>query len=290
MNSGKLGREEDRMRPALLEAACDGDEEAFRLLVDPYRSPLQAHCYRMLGSPQDAEDALQDALLRAWRGLRGFDGRSPLRTWLYRIATNACLDTIARRPKGVVRIDDRRQGDADAPGVGERLAESLMAENYRDRMLGAEAGFAAPELRYEQREEVELAFAAVFQLPPRQRAALILRDALSLTAKEVSETLGTTVASVNSALQRARKAVAECPPEESRQSAMRSLGHERSDEMVQHFVAAFERGDVDAIIRSLARDPAFVTRQTTGRRFGSRTAQPPSRTSPIAERRESLAA
>jgi RNA polymerase sigma-70 factor, ECF subfamily len=137
---------------------------------------------------------------------------------------------------------------------------------------------------------VELAFAAVFQLPPRQRAALILRDALSLTAKEVSETLGTTVASVNSALQRARKAVAERAPEESRQSTLRSPGHERSDEIVQHFIAAFERGDVDAIIRSLARDPAFVTRQTTGRRFGSRTAQPPPRTSPIAERRESLAA
>jgi RNA polymerase sigma-70 factor (ECF subfamily) len=274
----------------LLEAACSGDEEAFRLLVDPYRSPLQAHCYRMLGSLQDAEDALQDALLRAWRGLRGFDGRSPLRTWLYRIATNACLDTIARRPKGVVRIDDRRQADADPAGVGERVAESLLAENYRDRTLGVAGDFAAPEVRCEQREAVELAFATVFQLPPRQRAALILRDALSLTAKEVSETLGTTVASVNSALQRARKAVAECPPEESRQSALRSLGHERSDEMVQHFVAAFERGDVDAIIGSLARDPTFVTRQTTRRRFGSRTAQPPSRTAPIAERRESLAA
>jgi RNA polymerase sigma-70 factor (ECF subfamily) len=290
MRSGRRGTEEDRLRPALLEAASSGDEEAFRLLVDPYRSPLQAHCYRMLGSLQDAEDALQDALLRAWRGLRGFDGRSPLRTWLYRIATNACLDTIARRPKGLVRLDDRRQGDADAPAAGDRLAESLRAENHRDPTLGFEGRFAAPELHYEQREEVELAFAAVLQLPPRQCAALILRDALSLSAKEVSESLGTTVASVNSALQRARKAVAERAPEESRQSTLRSPGHERSDEIVQHFIAAFERGDVDAIIQSLAREPAFVTRQTTGRGFASRTTQPPSRTSPIAERPESLAA
>jgi RNA polymerase sigma-70 factor (ECF subfamily) len=278
------------VRDMLLEAACSGDEEAFRRLVGPYRSPLQAYCYRMLGSVQDAEDALQDALLRAWRGLRGFDGRSPLRTWLYRIATNACLDAIARRPKGVVRIDERRQVDPDPAGVGERVVESLLAETNRDRTLGVEGDFAAPEVRCEQREAVEMAVATVFQLPPRQRAALILRDALSLTAKEASESLGTTVASVNSALQRARKAVAKRPPENSRQSTLRSRGYERSDEMVQHFVAAFERGDVDAIIRSFAWDPAFVTRQTPERRFAPRTERPPSRPLPMAARPDSLAA
>ena len=240
----------------LLGAARDGDEDAFRRLVEPHRTALHAHCYRMLGSLYDAEDALQDALLRAWRGLSGFDGRSALRRWLYRIATNACLDAIARRPKRVLPID---YGPADEVGVGERVADAAWLEPYPDEMLGLEQGYAAPEARYEQREAVELAFVAALQhLPARQRAVLVLREVLGFSAKEVSETLGTTVAAVNSALQRAHKAVDERLPERSQQATMRDLGDDRVRGIVQRFVDAFERGDVDAIVGLLAEDATFA--------------------------------
>jgi RNA polymerase sigma-70 factor, ECF subfamily len=243
----------------LLEVARDGEEDAFRRLVEPHRSGLHAHCYRMLGSLHDAEDALQDALLRAWRGLSGFDGRSPLRPWLYRITTNACLDALARRPKRVIPIDYGPPADSDANEPGGPLLESIWVEPYPDETLGLEDGYAAPHARYEQREAVELAFVAALQhLPPRQRAVLILREVLGFSAREVSESLGTTVASVNSALQRARKAVDGRLPEKSQQATMRSLGDERVREIVQHFIDAFERGDVDAIVALLAEDATFA--------------------------------
>jgi RNA polymerase sigma-70 factor (ECF subfamily) len=243
----------------LLEAARSGDEDAFRRLVEPHSTGLHAHCYRMLGSVHDAEDALQDALLHAWRGLSGFEGRSALRRWLYRITTNACLDAIARRPKRVLPIDYGPPEDPGADAPGERQAESLWVQPYPDEMLGLEDGYAAPEARYEQREAVELAFVAALQhLPARQRAVLILREVLGFSAKEVAESLGTTVASVNSALQRARRAVDERLPEKSQQATMRSLGDERVGEIVQSFVDAFEQGDVDAIVAMLAEDATFA--------------------------------
>lgn len=230
----------------------------------------------MLGSLHDAEDALQDALLRAWRGLCGFDGRSALRTWLYRITTNACLDIISRRPKRMVPIDYGPHAGAYASEPGERLAETARVEPYRDETLSFGDGFAAPEARYEQREAMELAFvAALHHLPPRQRAVLILRDALSLSAKEVSELLETTVASVNSMLQRARKSVDEQFPEESRQTTTRSLGTERVGETVRHFIDAFERGDVDAIIGLLAEDATFTMRPCGRAAAVDRTRQAP---------------
>ena len=242
----------------LLDAARAGDEDAFRLLVEPHRGSLHAHCYRMLGSVHDAEDALQDALLRAWRGLPGLEGRSSLRTWLYRIATNACLDATARRPKRVLPIDyGPPAGHGDDPG--EPLAGPVWLEPYPDDRLGLEDGYAAPEARYEQREAVELAFIAALQhLPARQRAVLVLREVLGFSAREVAESLETTVASVNSALQRARKTVDERLPARSQQATLRSLGDDRIRELVESFVDAFERGDVDAILALVAEDATFA--------------------------------
>jgi RNA polymerase sigma-70 factor (ECF subfamily) len=170
----------------LLESARRGDEDAYSRLVEPRRAELHAHCYRMLGSVHDAEDALQDALLRAWRGLARFEGRSSVRSWLYKIATNTCLDVIGRRPKRVLPVDYGPAADPhDAPG--EPLVESVWLEPYPDERLGVEDGFAAPEARYEQRESVELAFIAALQhLPANQRAALILREVLGFSALVVA--------------------------------------------------------------------------------------------------------
>src|SRR5215212_11364676 len=162
----------------LLAGARDGDEDAYARLIAPYRMELHAHCYRMLGSVYDAEDALQEALLRAWRGLARFEGRSSLRSWLYTIATNTSLNHIARRPQRVLPID---YGPATDPhdGPGEPVVESVWVEPYPDEAVGLQDGLAGPEARYELRESVELAFVAALQhLPGTQRAVLILREVL----------------------------------------------------------------------------------------------------------------
>src|ERR671912_2491312 len=171
------GRREDK----LLVAARAGDHDAFRQLVEAHRTELHAHCYRMLGSVHDAEDAVQDALLRAWRGLRGFEGRSSRRTWLYKIATNACLDEIARRPKRVLPAGFGPATPA-GEGPGAPLVESIWIEPYPDQRLADVSD--APGARYEQREAIELAFVAALQhLPARQRAVLIMREVLGFSAK-----------------------------------------------------------------------------------------------------------
>ncbi|MFL5821566.1 MAG: sigma-70 family RNA polymerase sigma factor [Solirubrobacteraceae bacterium] len=242
----------------LLKAAREGDEDAYRALVESHRPELHAHCYRMLGSVHDAEDALQEVLLRAWRGLARFEGRSSLRSWLYTIATNTCLNLIARRPKRVLPVD---YGPAADPhdGPGEPLVESVWLEPYPDEQLGLEDGLAAPEARYEQHESVELAFIAALQhLPATQRAVLILREVLGFSAREAAESLDTTVASVNSTLQRARQAVEERLPGRSQQATLRSLGDQRLSEIVDGYVDAWERGDVDAVVSMLAEDAAFA--------------------------------
>jgi RNA polymerase sigma-70 factor (ECF subfamily) len=238
-------------------SAATVDEDSYRRIVEPYRSELRAHCYRMLGSAQDAEDALQDALLRAWRGLPGFEGRSSLRSWLYKIATNACLNLIARRPKRVLPIDYSAPGDPHGE-VGEPLVESVWIEPLPDDRLALADGRAAPEARYDQRESVELAFIAALQhLPANQRAVLILREVLGFSAKEVAESLDTSVASVNSALQRARATVDDRLPERSQLQTLRSLGDERVRELVTSYVDAWERGDVDAVVAMLAEEASF---------------------------------
>jgi RNA polymerase sigma-70 factor (ECF subfamily) len=226
--------------------------DSFEKLIEPYLAELHAHCYRMLGSSEDAEDAFQDASLRAWRGLPRFEGRSSVRSWLYRIATNSCLRLIERRPKRVLPIDYGPKSDPHGD-LAPPLVESVWIEPYPDAAIAD--GFAAPEARYEQRESVELAFVAALQhLPARQRAVLILRDVLGFSGEEVAGTLETTPKAVYSALQRAHKAVDERLPARSQQKTLRSLGDARVREIVGNYTDAWERGDVDAIVSMLADD------------------------------------
>src|SRR6476646_4743075 len=244
--------------PALVSAASAGDDSAFAEIVEPYRGELHAHCYRMLGSVFDADEGVPETLLRAWRGLSRFDGRSALRSWLYTIATNVCLTQIARRPKRVLPID---YGPAADPHVqpGQPLVESVWIEPYPDESVGIEDGFAAPEASYEQREGVERAFVAALQhLAANQRAVLILREVLGFSAKETARMLETTVASVNSALQRARAAVDERVPERSQQATLRSLGDDEVRELVDRYVDAWERCDIEAFAAMLAQDATFA--------------------------------
>src|SRR5882757_4272026 len=242
----------------LLQTARKGNEDAYARLIEPHRSELQAHCYRMLGSVQDAEDALQEALVRAWRSLEKFEGRSSLRSWFYRIATNTSLDAIGRRPKRILPIDYGPPADPHG-GVGEPLVESVWIEPFPDETLGIEDGYASPDARYEQRASVELAFVAALQLlPANQRAVLILREVLGFSAQETADTLETSVASVNSALQRARATIEKKLPEQTQQETLRSLGDEKLRELVEQYADAWERNDVDTVINLLADDAAFT--------------------------------
>jgi RNA polymerase sigma-70 factor (ECF subfamily) len=227
----------------LLQLARAGDDAAFGRLVEPHRGALHAHCYRMLGSLHDADDALQDALLNAWRALQRFEGRSSMRTWLYAISTNACLETIRRRPKRVLPIDYGPPADPHAP-FERAVIEDVWVEPYPDAAL-----------TYEQREGVELAFVAALQhLPATQRAVLILREVLGFSAAEVADALDTTVPAVNSALQRARAAVKERVPDRSQQALLREIGDDGVRELVDRYVQAWERCDVEAFVGLLAEE------------------------------------
>ena len=239
----------------LLQAAQHGDETAFAGLVKPYERELHAHCYRMLGSVYDADDALQDAELRAWKALKRFEGRSTLRSWLYTIATNTCLTQIQRRPKRVLPID---YGPSTDPfqGPGQPITETVWLEPYPDTDL--EDGLLGPDARYEQRESIELAFIAALQhLPASQRAVLILREVLGFSAKEVAESLEMTVAGVNSALQRARASIEERAPEQSQAQTLRTLGDDELEEIVKTYVDAWERNDIDGVVALLTEDAAI---------------------------------
>ncbi len=250
---------------ALREAVRKGDEDAFRGIVERHRAELHAHCYRMLGSLQDAEDAVQDTLLRAWRRMHAFEGRSSLRTWLYKIATNVCLDEIARRRTRVPHVDCGPRA-AEGGDRGRPLVESVRIELYPDETVGLDGGYPAPEARYEQQEAVEHAFVAALQhLTARQRAVLILREVLGFSAREVSESLETTVASVNSALQRARKSVEERLPARSEQAALHTLGDRKIRRLVDAYVDAWSNGDVDALRALLAEDLRLPTPVWAGR-------------------------
>lgn len=250
----------------LLEAAAKGDANAFRCLIEPYRAPLHAHCYRMLGSVHDADDVLQEVLLRTWRNLSRFERGRPLRPWLYKIATNACLSAIGRRPKRQLPVDTGPPSTSDAPTP---VPEHVWIEPYPDDQIGIEDGYAAPHARYEQREAIELAFVAALQhLSAHQRAVLILREVLGFSAREAAHSLDTTVASVNSALQRARKTLDLRLPERSQQATLRSLGDESVRNLVEQFIHAFESGNVDAILSMLTHDATFSMPPYPGWRRG----------------------
>ena len=231
----------------MLARARAGDEDAFRALTDPHRRELQLHCYRILGSVHDAEDALQETLVSAWRGLDRFEERASLRAWLYRIATNRCLNVLrdsARRPHGRPATG----GLPFDPPPPTRMGEVLWLEPYPDVLLDALPDAApGPEARYETREAVGLAFVTALQrLPPRQRAVLVLRDVLGFRAAEVADMLDTSEATVNSALQRARAALeARLPPARERAPAPDSPA-ERA--LAGSFADAFEAGDVDRVV------------------------------------------
>jgi len=241
----------------LLAAARRGDEDAFSRIAEEHHAQLLAHCYRMLGSMDDAEDMLQETMLRAWRGLPRFGGRSSIRTWLYRIATNVCLDAIARRPKRTLPADHGAPSEP-TEDPGQPLTESVWLEPFPDETLVLPHGYAAPEARYEQHEAVELAFIAALQhLPANQRAVLLLREVLGFSAREVADSLETTVTSVNSALQRARKNVETRLPERSQQETLRAVGDERVRAVVKAYVDAWEQGDVEGLRALLADEAVF---------------------------------
>jgi RNA polymerase sigma-70 factor (ECF subfamily) len=238
-----------------LARARDGDGAAFTRLVEPLRRELHAHCYRMLGSTHDADDALQDALLRAWRGLARFEGRGSLRSWLYTVATRTCLDAVEARGRRALPVDLGPSSDraviGDAPP-----ADVAWLGPYPDADLPD--GPAAPAARYEQREAVELAFVAALQhLPGNQRAALLLFEVLGFSAAEIATTMATTTASVNSALQRARRIVAEKIPAPTQQQTLRELGDARLREIVAGYSDALRNGDLDALVALLTEDVSW---------------------------------
>lgn len=229
---------------------------AFESLVERHRGELLAHCYRMLGSVQDAEDALQESLLAAWRGLAGFEGRSSPRTWLFRVTTNACLRMIARRPRRVLS-PDHGPARSDVHDLGAPVTGPVWLEPWPDDPPAAEE--ADPAAAYLRRESVELAFVAALQhLPGTQRAVLILREVLGFTAAETAEILDTTPASVNSAMQRARAALRRRLPRRTQQHELAALGAEGRRGLVDAFVAAWERGDVPALLDLLTEDARFT--------------------------------
>jgi RNA polymerase sigma-70 factor, ECF subfamily len=220
----------------------------------PHRNPLHTHCYRLLGSVHDADDALQDTLTRAWRGLAGYQGRSSFRVWLFQIATNACLKMIAKRPKRVLSIDFDTATTQQISG-SKSSDQSLWIEPYPDKALSVDDGYTVPEAHYEQRESIELAFiAAVQHLSGRQRAVLILRDVLGFSANEVADSLNTTAASVNGVLIRARKAISDRVPKQSQQRTLRALGNERQRQLVGQYMKAWEKGDIGAMVAMLTHD------------------------------------
>ena len=241
----------------LIIRARSGDGEAFRTLTEPYRRELQVHCYRMLGSLHDAEDALQETFLAAWQGLTGYQERASVRTWLYRIATNRCLN--ARRS-----VSRRRAEEWEGPKVElpepTRLGEVVWLEPYPDMLMDDGKNMSpGPEARYEQTEAISLAFVTALQaLPPRQVAVLILRDVVGFHADEVADMLDTTVDSVKSALKRARATLQRTGSSEPARAPAPASGSRAEEAIVAKFVHAYRSSDIDALV-ALLTDDVFIS-------------------------------
>jgi RNA polymerase sigma-70 factor (ECF subfamily) len=241
----------------LISRVRAGDGDAFGELTAPHRRELRVHCYRMLGSLHDAEDALQDTLLAAWRGFAGFEGRASLRTWLYRIATNRCLNarrSASRRPPKEWNVPNVE------PPEPTRLCEVVWLEPFPDALLEGTIDVPlGPEARYELTESISLAFVTALQvLPPRQLAALILRDVLGFQANEVADMLDSTVESVNSALKRARAGLQRRLPSTADRRPPPAAGSPVEDGTVARFTSAWESADLDALV-ALLTDDVFIS-------------------------------
>ena len=236
----------------LVRRAQSGDSRAFDELIAAHRSELRAHCYRMLGSVHDADDALQDAVFRAWKGLSGFTERGTVRAWLYSIATRTALDVAAHRSRRELPVDFGPSAGPDAD-LDPPNTDIPWLEPYPDQCLES-----SPDAKFEQRESIELAFVVALQhLPPLQRAVLLLREVLGFSTAEIASQLGTSPASVNSALQRARAAVRAQRPEATQQQALDTLGEQRTRALAQRYADAIERADVDTLISMLTADATW---------------------------------
>jgi RNA polymerase sigma-70 factor (TIGR02960 family) len=241
-----------------LAAARKGDAAAFERLVAKHRRELYAHCYRMLGSVHDAEDALQESLLGAWRGLATYEGRSSVRAWLHQIATNACLRLISRRPRRILS-PDYGPPLSNTDDLGDPVTEPIWLEPWPDNAPAVDPGDADPAIQYARQESVELAFvAAVQHLTATQRAVLLLRDVLEFSSAEVAGILETTPAAVNSALQRARNAVRGRMPQKTQQAELDAIGTNGQRQLVAAFMRAWEGADVTALVDLLAADARFT--------------------------------
>jgi RNA polymerase sigma-70 factor, ECF subfamily len=240
---------------ALVALARAGDDRAYERLIERHRPELHAHCYRMLASVHDADDAVQEALIRAWRSLPSFEGRSSIRTWLFKIATNASFDVLKKRSRRELPIDyGRRAGVGDSPG--DPLLDVAWIEPYPDQLV--EAGSKSPHARYEARESLELAFISVVQnIPPRQRAILILRDVLGYSAIDAADLLDTSVAAVNSALQRARATLTAALPHDSQSVELTRLTDAQVHELARRYARAIDDGDIVTLMTLLTEDATW---------------------------------
>ncbi len=253
-----LNPNQNSLEAERLVAARQGDSQRFSELTEPFRRELQVHCYRILGSLHEADDMVQETMLCAWKRLDTYEGRASFRAWLYKIATNACLDMLDQRRSR--RLVPTQCGPASDPHVqiAPPSSEFLWLEPIPDEWLG-DASALSPEARYTESESISLAFLTALQaLPPRQRAVLILRDVLDFSANETSEVLALTVSSVNSALHRARAALTQRYHDHEHQTSARAQTDERTQWLLDHFVKAWESADVDGLIALLKADAALA--------------------------------
>ncbi len=239
-----------------LPAALAGDASAFESLTEPHRRELLTHCYRILGSPQDAEDMVQETFLRAWRRLNTYEGRAPFRAWLYKIATNACLDALSHRPKRTLPPVSYPAGGPHSP-IPAPIVEPIWLEPFPDELLAPTE--ATPESRFEANESIRLSFLLALQvLPPRQRCVLILRDVLDWPARELADLLGTSLASVNSLLHRARWALKKNYLPDHRDALKTAQADMQMQKMLDRYMQAWESADLDEIVALLTEETTFA--------------------------------